>query len=190
MEKTQIIFLRHADTEKNPKINASLWCLSEKGKEQAEKTSLFDIMKNIDIIYVSQEKKTALTAKPIADKLNKNIYSLGSFDEVRRGNKFFSKEEFEQEKEKQLKDLNYSAFNGETGIEALKRFKDGILKIIKENAGKKILVVTHGTILNIYFADILKKEAGLKGRWNNTDFCAYGIIEIIQGKEKVIKDII
>jgi len=190
MEKTQIIFLRHADTKKDPKINATLWGLSERGEEQAKKVSFVNVMKEIDSIYTSEEQKTILTAKPIADSLSKEIRSLYFFNEVKRGDKFLSEEKFEEEKEKQLKDLNYSAFNGETGIEALKRFREGVLKVARENIGKKILIVTHGTILNIYFANILKKGADLIERWNNTNFCAYGIIEITQGKEKVIKDII
>ena len=190
MGKTQIIFLRHADTEKNPNINAALWGLSEKGIEQAKSTSLLNEMKSIDIIYTSEEQKTNLTANPIANNLKKTMTSLSFFDEVKRGDKFLSKEEFEQEKWKQLEDLNYPAFNGETGIEALKRFKDGISKIIEENKGNKILVVTHGTILNIYFADILKKEKELINRWKNTKFCAYGIVEFSQKNTKILKDII
>jgi len=190
MQKTQIIFLRHADTQKNPSINAALWNLSKGGKKQAEIIFSVDIMKDIDFIYTSEEQKTILTAQPIADKLNKKINSLDFFDEVKRGDKFLSKDEFEKEKERQLKDLNYPAFDGETGTKALMRFKNGVKKVVNENLGKKILIVTHGTILNIYFASILKKEKNLLERWNKTVFCAYGIIEITEGKEKVLKDII
>ncbi len=31
-DTTKIIFLRHADTEKDPNLNASQWGLSDKGK--------------------------------------------------------------------------------------------------------------------------------------------------------------
>ncbi len=186
MEKTRIIFLRHADTQKDPSVNASLWGLSEEGEKQAEKVSTLPIMNAVDVIYVSAEKKTTLTVKLLADRLGKEIYPLSLFDEVKRGDKFLTKEEFEAEKVKQLMDLEYHAFGGESGKEALARFKASIAQILKENKDKAILIVTHGTILNIYFADLLNVYKQLPERWEKTVFCAHGIVE----NGIVIKDII
>jgi len=177
MKKTKIIFLRHSDTQKNPNLNAALWGLSEEGKKQAEKTANLPIMNEVDVIYVSEEKKTALTVEPLSRKLGKKTIPVSFFNEVKRGDKFLTKKEFEAEKVKQLKDLDYRAFNGESGKEALARFKQGIDQILKENIGKTILVVTHGTILNIYFADLLCAHNKLPERWRKTAFCAYGVVE-------------
>ena len=118
--------------------------------------------------------------------LGKEIHESHYFDEVKRGDKFLKKEDFEAEKEKQLSDLSYNAFDGESGIDALERFKSGILKISEENKGKNILLVTHGTILNIYFANLLDKNNEITDRWKKTTFDAYGITE----NGKVTKDII
>lgn len=186
MRKTKIIFLRHAHTQKDPNLNAALWGLSEEGKKQAERVANLPIMNEVDVIYVSEEKKTYLTVEPLAKKLRKEAIPLSFFNEVKRGDKFLTKEEFESEKVKQLTDLDYHAFDGESGNEALARFKQGINQILKENVGETILVVTHGTILNIYFADLLNAYDKLPERWQKTAFCAYGIIE----NGKVIKDII
>jgi 2,3-bisphosphoglycerate-dependent phosphoglycerate mutase len=186
MKKTKIIFLRHADTQKDPNLNAALWGLSEKGKKQAEEVVNLPIMSEVDKIYVSKEKKTALTVEPLVKKIKKETISLAFLDEVKRGDKFLTKEEFEAEKIKQLKDLDYHAFGGESGKEALKRFKQGIEQASRESAGKTILVVTHGTILSIYFADLLNVYDKLSERWQKTVFCAYGIVE----NEVVTKDIV
>ena len=187
MKKTKIIFLRHADTQKDPNLNAALWGLSAEGKRQAEEIANLSIMNEVDVIYVSEEKKTALTVEPLAKKLGKEkIIPLSFFNEVKRGDKFLTKEEFEAEKVKQLKDLDYHAFEGESGKEALVRFKQGIDQILKENIGKIILVVTHGTILNIYFADLLNTYDKLPERWRKTAFCAYGVVE----NGIVVKDIV
>lgn len=186
MEKTKIIFLRHADTQKDPNLNAALWGLSEEGKRQAEEVSNLPIMNEVDIIYVSEEKKTALTVEPLAKKLGNEITPLAFFDEVKRGDKFLAKEEFEMEKVKQLQDLDYHAFGGESGKEALARFKQGVELVAKENAGETILIVTHGTVLNIYFAGLLNAYDKLPERWQKTAFCAYGIVE----DGNVVKDII
>lgn len=186
MEKTKIIFLRHADTQKDPNLNAALWGLSEEGKKQAEEVANLPIMDEVDIIYVSEEKKTALTVEPLSKKLDKEAIPLVFFDEVKRGDKFLTKEEFEAEKVKQLNDLDYQAFGGESSKEALARFQQGVGQVSKENAGKTILVVTHGTVLNIYFADLLNAYDKLPERWQKTAFCAYGVVE----DGKVVKDII
>ena len=183
---TKIIFLRHADTQKDPTINAALWGLSEKGQLQAEEVSKNGVMDEVCIIYTSEERKTSLTAEPIAKKLSKETYPLPFFDEVKRGDKFLTKEEFEAEKVKQLTDLSFNAFGGESGFEALSRFKQGVLKVIKQHKGKTILIVTHGTILNIYFADLLNAYDKLSERWAKTAFCAFGVVE----NGIVVKDIV
>jgi len=184
--KTKIIFLRHADTQKDPNINAAKWVLSDIGKKQAEDNSNIKIMQEVDSIYASEEIKTFLTAQPLAQKINKEIISMPDFNEVKRGDKFLDRAGFEEEKKKQLLDLNYHAFGGESGIEAIDRFKRGLLNVKESNKGKTILIVTHGTILNLYFANILNANKSLPERWSKTGFCAYGIME----DGMILKDII
>jgi 2,3-bisphosphoglycerate-dependent phosphoglycerate mutase len=183
---TKIIFLRHAETEKNPNINPKLWGLSKEGEDNAKKLLDVPELMEVDKIYSSSEKKAFLTVKPIADALSKKIEQLSFFDEVKRGDKFLSKEDFEKEKLLQLEDIDYHAFNGESGREALLRFKEGVKKIEKENEGRIVIITTHGTILNLYFADLLNVYDEIFQRWGKTNFCSYGIIE----KSKVMKDIV
>ncbi len=123
---TKIIFLRHAETEKDPSINPKLWGLSREGEDNAKKLLEVPELMKADKIYSSSEKKAFLTVKPIADALSKEVEQLSFFDEVKRGDKFLSKEDFEKEKLLQLEDIDYHAFNGESGREALSRFKEGV----------------------------------------------------------------
>lgn len=185
MKNTKLIFLRHACPKKDPLVKAAKWSLYEKGLLQAESVSKMPIMDSVDIIYISEEIKTFLTVEPLAKKLNKKPMPFPFFNEVKRGDKFLTKEDFVSEKVKQLTNLSYCAFDGETGIEALVRFKQGVNFVIEENKNKTILIVTHGTILNIYFADLLNLYKELPDRWKRTNFCALGVVE----NGKVIKDI-
>ncbi len=173
---SKIIFLRHADTQKNPDINASKWNISELGKSQSLEISSNPDFENIDLIFVSDEIKTHQTVEPLAVKLNLKLNIESSFREVVRGDKFLTKEEFELEKEKQLTDLDYPAFGGETGNDAYKRFDKKLNEILLENPNKTILIVSHGTILNIYLAKKLNKLGDIVSRWKNTGFCSYAII--------------
>lgn len=186
MTHTKVIFLRHADTQKDPTVHASQWGLSDSGTAAAEGITDVAALNEVEVIYVSEEPKTLLTVNPLATKLGLTPIQDQAFNEVARGEKFLSKEEFEQEKNKQLEDLTYAAFNGESGEVALARFTEGVKRVVEVNTGKTVLIVTHGTVLNIYFADVLGLNAHLPERWAKTGFCAYGIIE----NGTVVKDII
>ncbi len=180
------IFLRHAETKKDPSVNAFFWELSEKGKEESSRVSDLGIMQSVDIIYGSEEKKTRLTVEQLAKKLDKPIKPLTYFNEVKRGDVFLKKKEFCIEKEKQFQDIHYRAFGGESGYEALGRFVEGVTFVSKGNENKTVLIVSHGTIMNLYFAKLLNAQNTSFDRWNKTPFCAYGIVY----NKKVIRDII
>lgn len=178
--------MRHGSIKKDPAVHASQWVLSDKGVGEAEQVSLLPCMSEVGVVFASSEKKAQLTAGPIAVKRGLTINVSSAFDEVARGEKFLTDEEFETEKTKQLTDLDYAAFNGETGNAARQRFADGVKEVSSRYQGQTILIVTHGTVLNIYFAGLLQAEKELPARWSKTAFCAYGIVE----DGKVVKDIV
>lgn len=188
MTNTKIIFLRHADTQKDPSVNAAMWGLSDLGNKQALDLSEDEILKTAEGVYVSSEKKTKLTIEPLVSKINVDIKEDSNFDEVRRGDKFLTKEEFETEKNLQLEDFSYHAFGGESCFEALERFKNQVEHIKSLNENKTIIIVTHGTILTIYLAYIIdiKDPQKIKERWKNTGFGKYAIVK----DNVVIKDIV
>ncbi len=183
---TTLIFLRHAETHKDPNISAIDWTLSTYGYKQAQDVAELSPMHQTIAIYTSTESKSIETAKPLAKKLNRQIIQNKAFNEVLRGETFLSKEDFEQEKTKQLQDLNYHAFNGESGFEALERFKNGIEEIILHHPNDTVLIVSHGTILNIYFSYLRGTYQDLPERWQETQFCAYGVVK----DGMIVKDII
>lgn len=183
--KTKVIFLRHAHTQKDQNKNAKTWILSEEGKKQAQDFVLDPIVKSIDVIYSSDEEKSVLTATPVAEKLGKKITRIAGFDEVKRGDRFLSDEEFKKEKQLQLEDWNHQAQGGETGNEAIARFEKSLSEIVERHPGETILVISHGTVLNLYFAKITNSKDQIFYRWQQTKFCSYGIVE----DGKVTKDI-
>ena len=184
--KTTIIFLRHAKTQTDPTQHAKSWILSDLGRQQALNFVDDPIINTIDVIHASNEEKSVLTAAPIADKLHKEITRNPGFNEVKRGDEFLSDKDFQSEKRRQLEDWDYSASNGESGHEALARFETNLEEVINKHKGKTILLVSHGTILNLYFAKITKTKNQTFDRWQNTAFCGYGIVT----DGKVVKDII
>lgn len=184
--KTKLIFLRHADTQKDKNLHATQWGLSEIGERQAQELATEPLLQDVDAVYISEEKKTLLTVLSLLQKIQKEPTVLSDLGEVRRRDAFLTKEQFETEKTKQLVDLDYPAFGGETAREALKRFLYTLEQIHSDHKGGTVLIVTHGTILNLYFAHILNVRNRIVDRWEQTPFGAIGIIE----DGVVIKDII
>lgn len=68
---------------------------------------------------------------------------------------------------------------------ALKRFSKEIEEIDSRYSNKKILIVAHGGVINLYFAKILEKLDNVFNRALSNSFCDYGIIQ----DGKVLKDI-
>ena len=73
----------------------------------------------------------------------------------------------------------------ETANDALNRFSKKVEKLDYEYNDKKILIVSHGTVINLYFAKILGKLENVFNRAQTNTFCDYGIIQ----HRKVIKEI-
>jgi len=117
----KLIFLRHAETEKNPDKPASEWSLSPLGKETAISLLATSEFSDVEVIYVSGERKSKETAEPLSIRLGIPARGHAGLGEVSRGTAFLTDEEFEREKVLQLEDLDYPAFGGETGSEALHR---------------------------------------------------------------------
>ena len=185
---TKLIFLRHGETVKDLEVESCCWSLSEAGRRQAREVADRPVMNEAEAINTSNELKAYQTAEPLAAKLDLSIKQDPAFDEVKRGGGFFSESQFIAEKNRQLSDLSYRAFGeaSETGLEALERFRQGIKRVIERSPDRTILIVSHGTILSIYFAQLLDKLDELPERWHRTGFGAYGVV----AGDRVVKDIV
>jgi len=74
--KTKIIFLRHAQTKKDPKAHASSWSLTVEGLKEAQQIAQNTDFSNLDVIYISEEPKTLLTIQPLLKKNNKRDFKM------------------------------------------------------------------------------------------------------------------
>ncbi len=161
--------------------------LSEKGKQQAEELAKSGIFDSVDIVISSNEEKSYQTAKPIAVKYDKEIMRIEELNELDRGaSGFLEKDEYDRTVEFALNNLTKSRHRWETAEHALKRFTEAIESIDSEHEGKKILIVTHGCVMNLYFAKLLSKLDVIYERWIKTSFCSWAIIK----NGKVVKDIV
>ncbi len=180
------IFLRHGETIKDPAVHPKEWKLTPKALTVINEYLNLDIFKQVNFIYSSTENKSIATLKPIANFLSKKIIEVENFVEIGRSPKFLSDEEFLVQKKRQLTEFQVEVDGGESAEHALNRFKEGIGQIEKYYNNKVVLIGSHGTVLSLYFANILNKMDQAYERWGKLPFCAYGVIR----DGRVEKDII
>ncbi|MFX1254124.1 MAG: histidine phosphatase family protein [Promethearchaeota archaeon] len=182
-------FLRHAQTTIDLNRPTKEWILSEIGINQCRKLASSNIFPKIDVIICSTEKKTALTAQPFAELLDKPIFTHIGLNEIGSDRPpLQNTQEFEKLRLKCFENLNYAEYGWESNRNALKRFKLAIEEINAQYNDKTILIVSHGTILSLYFADLLgiiNRGTEIFKRWKQLDFCVWGLVI----NNKVIKDI-
>lgn len=126
--------------------------LSIAGEKLAEEKSLQEEFKNLDIVYSSNYVRAMATAKYFANVNNLKVNIDEAFNERIHG--VDSWNELPQEFElKQFDDENYKVGYGECQKEVQTRMFNGLIKVLNENKGKRIAIISHSTAI----AFLLKK---------------------------------
>ena len=152
--QTIIYLIRHTEAEKNPKtINENL-LLSHYGEDCAEKLAKCEEFKNLDAIYSSSYMRAKETAEYIAYENNIEVMVDEAFDERKIDNR---QEVINSWKGKpysytvgQMLDENLKDENGESRKEVTLRFEKGFENVLKENSGKKVVIVSHGAAIKYF----------------------------------------
>ncbi|MBO5414985.1 MAG: histidine phosphatase family protein [Bacilli bacterium] len=154
--KTYVYISRHSepfrkllgeyDAEEVEQIRNEKNILSVNGEKKAQKLSEHDELQNIDYICSSHYVRAMSTAKYIAERNNIKLNVDSRFGERKFGvdnmndltKDFFIK---------QAKDWDYKLENGESLNEVTERMIEAFNDVLKNNMGKKIVIVAHGTSL-------------------------------------------
>jgi broad specificity phosphatase PhoE len=182
-----LIFLRHAETKKDETLLDEQWTITDAGKKSAEKMADTGVFDDVDVIISSNMKRAYQTAEPFAARLGEKIIRVPEFNEIsRRKAKMINKKDYEAIKARMFVDLDFAPGGWETARSALSRFKKASEKMDMKYENKKILIVTHGTVMSLFFASLQNKMYMLHTRWGNLDLLGHGIVK----DNKVIKDIV
>ncbi len=137
-------FLRHGKTKVDNELPISQWVLSDVGEKQAKQLAQEGVFDEVDIVISSSEVKAYQTAKPIADKLRKEVIQSKEISELNRDRGgFMNAEEYEKSVEYCLLNREESVNNWETAKNALQRFSKKIEDLDNEYQNKNILIVGH-----------------------------------------------
>ncbi len=179
--------VRHGETVVDKDEPVSKWKLSTRGLLQAEMLAKDRELSKADIIISSSEAKAYETAFPLARKLDKEIDRYSAFDELKRDRGgFLKKETFDFAVKYAVKNPDRSKFSWEKAGSALERFTAKIQELDLAYNSRNIVIVSHGIVLNMYFAALLGRLHEAYERLQRTRFCDYGIVK----DSKVVKDIV
>ena len=122
--------------------------LSVEGEKRAEVLASVEELKNIDVVYASNCVRTLQTAKYLLKAQNLKITLDERLDERRFGEP--NSDEFPDWFERQYLDENFKTIGGESQKDVRERMNEAIGEILKENAGKRIAVFSHGYAITFY----------------------------------------
>lgn len=176
MQKETIVYLiRHSEQLKingiknikeDDQINNEKITLSVEGENKAKELSKMNELNNIDAIWSSNYVRAIATAKYISYRNNLEINIDSNFNERKLGILKTLKELGKNKKysytEEQLLDKNLKNINGENGIEVNNRMTNSLNKILKENEGKKIVIVSHGAAIKFLLMNWCKLNEDIK----------------------------
>ena len=177
---TTIYLVKHAEELKengiknindNTQLMNEKYILSVKGEEQSRILSENPELDNIDILWSSSYVRAKATAKYIAYKNNIEINIDSSLNERRLGNledltKWMKNKTFGVV-QAYLQDKKWKAREGESCEEATKRVTLFLEKILKENNGKRILLVSHGALISFLLTNWCDLNEEIKVVYNN-----------------------
>lgn len=177
--ETIIYLIRHAEAIKNDvliedtnlaQMQNEESKLSEVGKEQAFNLSKKEELLGIDILFSSTYTRALETAKYIAERNNLTILKDANLNERKLGNLVTLKELGKNRRyrytEEQLLDENLKNVDGESRAEVYRRMKSFLNKILDENEGKKIAIVSHGAAIKFLLTDWCKLNKDCKLIYN------------------------
>ena len=177
---TIIYLVKHADElqEKGIKniddttqlINEK-YILSVKGEEQSRKLSENSELANIDVLWSSSYARAKATAKYIAYKNNIEINIDSSLNERKLGNLEDLSKWMENKTigvvQAYLQNQKWKAREGESCEDATKRVTLFLQKILKENKGKRIVLVSHGALISFLLTNWCDLDDEMKLIFNN-----------------------
>jgi len=144
-ELTTVYFVRHAQPNYE-NHDDMLRELTAKGLEDRKLVTMFLEDKNVDVVLSSPFHRSVDTVRHFADSKGLGIGIIDDFRERRIDSVWI--EDFNSFCKKQWEDFTYKLSDGESLSEVQKRNILALNQVLKEHAGKTIVIGSHGTALS------------------------------------------
>lgn len=187
----KIYLVRHGETDWNLHGKFYGWTdcdINEKGIIQAKKLKKFFDITEYDKIYASDLLRAAHTAEIIATDKNIKVEKNSCFRELFYGDwedkeGSYIQENYKEELNQWIKEWQTSSLpGGEAFGDFYQRVTDGLVRVIQQNKGKNVIIVSHNGPMSAMLCYLT--GAGPNGFWHF--FCEQGCYSSAWVSEKKI----
>lgn len=163
----ELILVRHAEPERvapgtgvpaNPP-------LTESGRAQAARLADWLAHEPIDVVLSSPQRRAVETAQPVADALGLGVdIAEGLVEYDVQADHYIPMEELRATKDERWRAMvegRWGEFGGEHPDEFRARVDRAVDEIVASNAGRTVVAVCHGGVVNVALASVLGLERPL-----------------------------
>jgi broad specificity phosphatase PhoE len=157
---TNLVFVRHSQTQPNPDIPSRLWGLTAEGRRRCVALARQLIPYNLDVIVTSEEAKAMETGELVAQELGVPWWVMANLHEHQRETVpyFGSHEEFLGAVSRLFSRPNELVFGDETAHQAGERFVGAVKSVLAIYPQENIAIVTHGTVLSLFVGQLAEVD--------------------------------
>jgi broad specificity phosphatase PhoE len=155
----KLILVRHSVPAIVPGVPAREWMLSDHGRQRCHALAAMLAEHTPDIVVSSLEPKAVETGQIVASLLGKPFATApGLHEHKRRGVEFSTREEFEARMAVLFAHPTELVMGSETAEQAGHRLAQAIAHVLDRYPGDNVAVVTHGTVMSLYVAQVAGVE--------------------------------
>jgi broad specificity phosphatase PhoE len=151
---SNLILIRHSQTDARPDMPKHEWGLTAKGQQRAEALALLLEPYTPFVLVSSPEAKARQTAEPIARLYNLGVLEVADLREQDRQTVEWmgSEEAFHTAVTHFFQHPDELVLGEETGRQALERFTRAIRQLVIQHPDRNIVGVTHGSVITLFAA--------------------------------------
>ena len=175
----RLCLVRHASVDVRPEQPGPQWHLSAQGRAEAEALAADPFWQDLRVLFTSPEPKAVGTAQRIAAPHGLPIGIAPDLREV-EGRAWTGPDAYQEQVQRYLRGEAIDSW--EPKDRAQRRVRACIDGILADDSSSRVAVVSHGLILTLYLADLLKLEgAAAYELWSAIRFPDVAVVDPAAG---------
>lgn len=177
-----LYLIRHPLTHVDPTRPSAEWDLSEQGHQQADALLEAPFWKGVAALFSSEQMKALGPARMIGERYGIPVTPVRGIAEVRRDKQVYRTNTSHQLILQEFFKFPDKEIEGwESADSALKRFTQSAQEIVKKHPNESIALLSHGTILTLYTANLDQQPPTL-ARWIKIGFATVATVDPVTNR--------